>query len=55
MNRYAAVADRGSNHRQPSDTTTDLPHAVQGLTAHLMYEGVTTPYRLGEQAHNHPE
>ncbi len=25
----------------------NLPHAAEGLVAHLMYEGVTTPYRIG--------
>jgi FtsP/CotA-like multicopper oxidase with cupredoxin domain len=29
------------------DHCHNLPHAVEGLIAHLMYEGVTTPYRLG--------
>jgi FtsP/CotA-like multicopper oxidase with cupredoxin domain len=29
------------------DHCHNLPHAVEGLVAHLMYEGVTTPYRLG--------
>jgi FtsP/CotA-like multicopper oxidase with cupredoxin domain len=30
-----------------SDHCHNLPHAVDGLLAHLMYEGVTTPYRIG--------
>jgi FtsP/CotA-like multicopper oxidase with cupredoxin domain len=29
------------------DHCHNLPHAVEGLMAHVMYEGVTTPYRLG--------
>jgi FtsP/CotA-like multicopper oxidase with cupredoxin domain len=29
------------------DHCHNLPHAVEGLVAHLMYEGVTTPYRMG--------
>jgi FtsP/CotA-like multicopper oxidase with cupredoxin domain len=29
------------------DHCHNLPHAVEGLVAHLMYEGVTTPYRIG--------
>lgn len=33
----------------------NLPHAADGLTTHLVYEGVTTPYRAGDAAHNHPE
>jgi FtsP/CotA-like multicopper oxidase with cupredoxin domain len=24
-----------------------LPHAAEGLMTHLMYEGITTPYRGG--------
>jgi FtsP/CotA-like multicopper oxidase with cupredoxin domain len=30
-----------------TDHCHNLPHAVEGLVAHLMYEGVTTPYRIG--------
>jgi FtsP/CotA-like multicopper oxidase with cupredoxin domain len=33
----------------------NLPHARDGLTMHVMYGGVTTPYRAGDAAHNHPE
>lgn len=29
------------------DHCHSLPHAAQGLVAHLMYAGVTTPYRVG--------
>jgi FtsP/CotA-like multicopper oxidase with cupredoxin domain len=29
------------------DHCHNLPHAVEGLMAHVMYDGVTTPYRLG--------
>ena len=32
-----------------------LGHAAQGMVAHLMYEGVTTPYRVGGTAGNRPE
>jgi len=32
-----------------------LPHAAQGLVAHLMYEGVTAPYLIGEDTGNTPE
>jgi len=32
-----------------------LPHAAEGLLAHLMYEGYTTPYRVGGKTANHPE
>jgi FtsP/CotA-like multicopper oxidase with cupredoxin domain len=36
------------------DHCHNLPHAAQGLVAHLMYEGVTTPYKIGNQG-NDPE
>jgi FtsP/CotA-like multicopper oxidase with cupredoxin domain len=35
------------------DHCHNLPHAVEGLMTHVMYEGVTTPYRLGGS--NSPE
>jgi FtsP/CotA-like multicopper oxidase with cupredoxin domain len=37
------------------DHCHNLPHAQEGLVAHLMYEGVTTPYRLGRDTGNSPE
>jgi FtsP/CotA-like multicopper oxidase with cupredoxin domain len=37
------------------DHCHNLPHASQGLMTHLMYEGVTTPYRVGGKSHNKPE
>ena len=37
------------------DHCHNLPHAAQGLVAHLAYEGVTTPYVLGGGAENRPE
>jgi FtsP/CotA-like multicopper oxidase with cupredoxin domain len=37
------------------DHCHNLPHAAQGLVAHLMYEGVTVPYRIGGEAANEPE
>jgi FtsP/CotA-like multicopper oxidase with cupredoxin domain len=33
----------------------NLPHARDGLVMHLTYDGVTTPFRVGGHAHNHPE
>jgi FtsP/CotA-like multicopper oxidase with cupredoxin domain len=36
------------------DHCHNLPHAAQGLVAHLMYEGVTTPFRVGHEG-NEPE
>ena len=38
-----------------SDHCHTLAHAVDGLIAHLMYEGVTTPFTIGGRAANHPE
>lgn len=35
------------------DHCHNLSHASEGLVAHLMYEGVTTPYRVGDR--NQPE
>jgi FtsP/CotA-like multicopper oxidase with cupredoxin domain len=37
------------------DHCHNLKHAEEGMVTHLMYEGVTTPYRLGEETGNTPE
>jgi FtsP/CotA-like multicopper oxidase with cupredoxin domain len=37
------------------DHCHNLTHAQQGLIAHLMYVGVTTPYLVGGDSHNSPE
>jgi len=40
------------------DHCHNLAHPAEGLMAHLVYEGVTTPYRVGEvggHTHNDPE
>jgi FtsP/CotA-like multicopper oxidase with cupredoxin domain len=37
------------------DHCHNLKHASEGLTMHLAYEGVSTPYRVGGTAHNEPE
>lgn len=37
------------------DHCHNLPHAAEGLVTHLMYEGVTDPYRVGGQSANEPE
>jgi len=37
------------------DHCHNLPHASEGLVAHLMYEGVSTPYLVGGDADNSPE
>ena len=37
------------------DHCHNLQHARQGLVAHLMYAGVTEPYRVGGAPDNEPE
>ena len=37
------------------DHCHDLKHASQGMVTHLVYEGVTTPYKLGSDSGNEPE
>jgi FtsP/CotA-like multicopper oxidase with cupredoxin domain len=37
------------------DHCHNLPHASQGLVAHLMYAGLTDPFRVGGKADNQPE
>ena len=38
-----------------SDHCHTLPHAVDGLVAHVMYDGVTTPFTINGDAGNLPE
>ncbi len=37
------------------DHCHNLPHATEGLVAHLMYDGVTSSYRIGGDPTNQPE
>lgn len=37
------------------DHCHNLPHAAEGLVAHLMYAGVTSSYEVGGSAENRPE
>ncbi|MDR6552504.1 multicopper oxidase family protein [Paenibacillus qinlingensis] len=37
------------------DHCHNLQHATAGMTMHLMYEGITTPYSVGSSTQNHPE
>lgn len=37
------------------DHCHNLPHAAEGLVAHLMYSGYTTPFMIGGTMDNHPE
>jgi len=52
--RYV-VAFRADNPGLWMDHCHNLGHATAGLTMHVMYVGVWTPYDLGGQAHNTPE
>jgi hypothetical protein len=38
-----------------ADHCHNLPHAAEGLVAHVMYDGVHTPYLIGGAAGNEPE
>jgi FtsP/CotA-like multicopper oxidase with cupredoxin domain len=49
------VVFRADNPGIWMDHCHNLPHARDGLTVHLAYEGVVTPFRLGDDAGNHPE
>jgi FtsP/CotA-like multicopper oxidase with cupredoxin domain len=49
------VAFRADNPGIWMDHCHNLPHARDGLTMHVGYEGVTTPFRLGDGPGNHPE
>ncbi len=37
------------------DHCHNLTHAVTGMSMHLMYEGITSPYEVGSDTLNHPE
>ncbi|WP_239615748.1 multicopper oxidase family protein [Cohnella mopanensis] len=37
------------------DHCHNLTHAAVGMSMHLMYEGILTPYSVGEETRNHPE
>ena len=50
--RVAFVAD---NPGIWMDHCHNLPHAAEGLVAHLMYEGVTSSFRVGGDHDNQPE
>src|ERR671925_86556 len=49
------VAFRADNPGIWMDHCHNLPHARDGLTMHVAYEGISTPFRLGDGPHNHPE
>lgn len=52
--RYV-VAFRADNPGIWMDHCHNLRHAAKGLTMHVAYAGVTTPYTTGGHAHNRPE
>ncbi|MCZ8516807.1 multicopper oxidase family protein [Paenibacillus filicis] len=49
------VAFRADNPGLWMDHCHNLSHASGGMTMHLMYEGVTSPYSIGSQTVNRPE
>ncbi len=49
------VAFRADNPGIWMDHCHNLFHAAAGLTMHVAYTGVTTPFETGGAAHNHPE
>lgn len=49
------IAFRADNPGIWMDHCHNLPHAAQGLVAHLMYAGVSSSYRVGTAAGNRPE
>lgn len=52
--RYV-VAFRADNPGIWMDHCHNLGHAAEGLTMHVAYAGVTTPFRVGDVQHNEPE
>lgn len=49
------VAFRADNPGLWMDHCHNLVHASAGMTMHLMYEGVTSPFTVGDASGNHPE
>jgi len=49
------LAFRADNPGLWMDHCHNLRHAAEGLTMHVAYAGLTTPYRVGGTARNHPE
>jgi FtsP/CotA-like multicopper oxidase with cupredoxin domain len=49
------VAFRADNPGIWMDHCHNLEHAAVGMSMHLAYEGVTTPYEVGHGSVNHPE
>jgi len=49
------VAFRADNPGIWMDHCHNLPHAAEGLTMHVAYAGVSTPFLIGAEHHNEPE
>lgn len=49
------VAFRADNPGIWMDHCHNLRHAADGLTMHVMYAGVTTPFKIGDTTNNEPE
>ena len=49
------VAFRADNPGIWMDHCHNLPHAAEGLTMHIAYAGVSTPFLVGAEHHNEPE
>jgi FtsP/CotA-like multicopper oxidase with cupredoxin domain len=54
-NQTMDIVFRADNPGIWMDHCHNLAHAAEGLVAHLMYEGVTTPYKVGGKVGNQPE
>jgi FtsP/CotA-like multicopper oxidase with cupredoxin domain len=49
------VGFRADNPGIWMDHCHNLRHAADGLTMHVAYSGVTTPFNVGDEHHNLPE
>ena len=49
------VAFRADNPGIWMDHCHNLRHAADGLTMHVAYAGVSTPFEIGGEPHNEPE
>jgi FtsP/CotA-like multicopper oxidase with cupredoxin domain len=49
------IAFKADNPGIWMDHCHNLQHAAQGMVAHLMYEGVGTPFEIGGHSDNRPE
>ncbi len=54
-NERYETAFRADNPGLWMDHCHNLRHAAKGLTMHVAYEGITTPFQAGDDARNHPE